>query len=99
MYLVFKGEVSVIKTTGEEGEHEIELARIGTGDYFGEMALFEDTVRSATIRTAKESRFLVLHKQEFTEIVREYPQIALHICKALSGRIRELHEKVKGYEG
>ena len=95
MFLIVKGEVSVIKGAGEEGEREIELARIGTGDYFGEMALFEDAVRSATIRTAEEARFLILHKQEFTEIVREYPQIALHICKALSARMRELHAKIK----
>jgi CRP-like cAMP-binding protein len=40
----------------------------------------------------------VLHKQEFTEIVREYPQIALHICKELSGRLRKLHERVKSHE-
>ncbi|HEJ83221.1 MAG TPA: cyclic nucleotide-binding domain-containing protein [Desulfobacteraceae bacterium] len=95
MFLILKGTVAVIKGEGEEGVQEIELARIGAGDYFGEMALFEDAVRSATIRTAEDSRFLVLHKQEFTEIVREYPQIALHICKALSSRIRQLHEKIK----
>ena len=95
MFLIMNGTVSVIKGETKEGGQEIELARIGTGDYFGEMALFEDAVRSATIRTAEESRFLVLHKQEFTEIVREYPQIALHICKALSSRIRKLHEKIK----
>ena len=96
MYLIISGEVSVIKgREGEQGGREIELARMRAGDYFGEMALFEDAVRSATIRTAEESRLLVIHKQEFTEIVREYPQIALHICKALSGRIRELHKKVK----
>jgi HEAT repeat protein len=96
MYLVIKGQVSVIKGMGaQEGAKGIELARIGVGDYFGEMALFEDTVRSASIRTEEHSRLLVLHKREFTEIVREYPQIALHICKALSGRIRELHEKLQ----
>ena len=95
MFLIIKGAGSVIKGAGEEGEREIELGRTGTGDYFGEMALFEDAVRSATIRTAEEARFLILHKQEFTEIVREYPQIALHICKALSARIRDLHAKIK----
>ena len=98
MYLIISGEVSVIKDAGETGREEIELARIGAGDYFGEMALFEDAVRSATIRTAEESRFLILHKQEFTEIVREYPQIALHICKALSERLRSLHAKVQGLD-
>ncbi|MCJ7809614.1 MAG: cyclic nucleotide-binding domain-containing protein, partial [Desulfobulbaceae bacterium] len=98
MYLIISGEVSVIKDAGETGREEIELARIGAGDYFGEMALFEDAVRSATIRTAEESRFLILHKQEFTEIVREYPQIALHICRALSERLRSLHAKVQGLD-
>jgi hypothetical protein len=99
MYMIIKGEVSVTKgQQGEDTTHEIELDRIRAGDYFGEMALFEDVVRSATIRTAEESRLLVLNKQEFTEIVREYPQIALHICRVLSERIRRLHQKIQSYE-
>ncbi len=93
MYLIIDGEVSVIKDLDKE--NELELDRIRAGDYFGEMALFENVVRSASIRTEQESRFLVLHKQEFNEIVREYPQIALEICKVLGGRIRTLHEKIK----
>jgi hypothetical protein len=92
MYLIIKGEVLVMMEQGEG--HEVELDRIRAGDYFGEMALFEDDVRSATIRTAEESHLLVLHKREFAEIVREYPQIALRICKVLSQRIRELHQKI-----
>jgi CRP-like cAMP-binding protein len=94
--MIIAGEVSVNKS--QEGGSDIELDRILAGDYFGEMALFEDVVRSATIRTEEETRLLVLHKQEFTEIVREYPQIALHICRILSQRIRILHEKIKGEE-
>ncbi|MBW1683333.1 MAG: cyclic nucleotide-binding domain-containing protein [Deltaproteobacteria bacterium] len=96
MYLIVSGEVSVLKER-EEGQR-IELDRIGAGDYFGEMALFEDEVRSATIRTEKPARLLVLHKQEFREIVREYPEIALQICRVLGRRIRRLHEKVRRYE-
>lgn len=98
MYLIIKGTVSVLKGVGKEGAREVELARMGTGDYFGEMALLEDRVRSASIKTSEDSRFLVVHKQEFTEIVREYPQIALHICRALSSRIRELGEKLQNNE-
>jgi len=93
MYLIIDGEVSV--HIGDKRGEEIEVDRIKTGDYFGEMALFEDVERSATIRTEAESRLLVLHKQEFNEIVREYPQIALTICKVLSNRIRTLHSKIK----
>jgi CRP-like cAMP-binding protein len=93
MYLIAQGEVSVIKNRNKASQ--IELDRIRSGDYFGEMALFEDTVRSGSIRTETACRFMVLHKQEFKELVREYPQIALEICKVLSGRIRKLHKKIE----
>jgi len=96
MYLVIKGDVSVIKDLGEI--NEIEIDRIKAGDYFGEMALFEDAVRSVSIRIEEQSRFMVLNKQEFKELVREYPQIALEICKVLSGRIRNLHTKIEKRE-
>ncbi|MBT6499121.1 MAG: cyclic nucleotide-binding domain-containing protein, partial [Deltaproteobacteria bacterium] len=64
----------------------------------GEMSLFEDAPRSATIRTVKDSRFMVLQKNEFSEIIREYPQITMHICRAFCQRIRELHVKIDSYE-
>ncbi|MGW8324347.1 MAG: Crp/Fnr family transcriptional regulator [Desulfobacterales bacterium] len=93
MYLIIQGEVSVIKELGKV--NEIEIDRIKPGEYCGEMALFEDVERSASIRTEMKCNFMVLHKQEFREIVREYPQIALEICKVLSGRIRKLHKKIE----
>jgi CRP-like cAMP-binding protein len=93
LYLMIEGEVSVIKDLGEI--NEVEIDRMTDGEYFGEMALFEDMVRSVSIRTEKPSAFMVLYKQEFKEIVREYPQIALEICKVLSGRIRKLHQKIE----
>ncbi|MGD8367079.1 MAG: Npt1/Npt2 family nucleotide transporter [Desulfobacterales bacterium] len=97
LYLIIKGEVSVIKGLGSD--NEIELDRIRAGDYFGEMALFEDIERTASIKTISDSRLLVLHKLEFKQIVREYPQIALEICKVLSLRIRRLHQKIKEKKG
>ncbi|HIJ20711.1 MAG TPA: cyclic nucleotide-binding domain-containing protein, partial [Deltaproteobacteria bacterium] len=95
LYLIIDGEVSVSKEAREGGGTAVEIDRIRTGDCFGEMALFKEAPRSATIRTISSSLFMVLHKREFTQIVHEYPQIALHICRTLSGRIRRLHDKVK----
>ena len=92
LFLVVEGEVGVIK--GCDADKQIELDIIGTGDYFGEMALFGDDRRSATIRVKKDARFLTLSKQELREIVREFPQIALHVCRVLSIRIRHLHTKI-----
>ena len=96
LFLMIRGEVSVIKDLGES--NEIEIDRMRDGEYFGEMALFGDTARSVSIRKEKPSAFMVLYKQEFKEIVREYPQIALEICKVLSGRIRKLHQKIEDRE-
>jgi hypothetical protein len=92
LYLVIEGEVSVIKQQADRSV--LELDRIGTGDYFGEMALFEDIPRTASVVAEQPSRLLVLNKQDFKEMVREYPQIPLEICKVLSARIRHLHSKM-----
>ncbi len=96
LYLIVEGEVAVIKT--ETDGTELTLDNISEGDHFGEMALFEDIPRTASIRTLKPSRMLMLHKQEFKEMVREYPHIALKICRVFSGRIRKLHQKISAIE-
>ena len=60
MFLIVEGRVAVIKNL--DADNEFELDHIDSGDYFGEMALFEDRKRSASIRTLSASEFLVLHK-------------------------------------
>jgi CRP-like cAMP-binding protein/uncharacterized membrane protein YeaQ/YmgE (transglycosylase-associated protein family) len=92
MYLIVKGQVSVSQI-GEDG-CAMELAQLGDGDYFGEMALFDNAERSATVTAKGEVRLLVLYKREFDETVHEYPQVALQMCKELSRRLRNLHAKI-----
>ncbi len=92
MYLIVKGKV-VVSQLGEDG-CAMELANLGEGDYVGEMALFDDAPRSATVAAQGPVRLLVLYKREFDETVREYPQVALQMCKELSRRLRKLHEKI-----
>ncbi len=92
LYLIIEGSVTVIKRQAD-GNY-LELDQIDAGDYFGEMALFEDIPRTATIRTISACHVLSLNKHEFEEIVHEYPQIPLAICRVLSGRIRRLHGKI-----
>jgi hypothetical protein len=93
VFLIINGQVEVIKELADGGE--LFLDKIESGDSFGEMALLENEPRSATVRTTKVSRFLILHQQEFNETVMEYPRIALKICKVLSSRIRHLHVKIQ----
>ncbi|MCF8034550.1 MAG: cyclic nucleotide-binding domain-containing protein [Desulfarculaceae bacterium] len=92
MYLIVKGKVKVSQA-GDDG-CALELAELGEGDYVGEMALFDDAPRSATVTAEGEVQVLVLYKREFEETVREYPQVALQMCKELSRRLRNLHDKI-----
>ncbi len=92
VFLIIQGQVGVYKQ--DDQDQEMQLDTMSKGDYFGEMALFEEMERSATIRSLKPCRFLVLHKQEFNELVREYPRIALQICTALSHRLRKLQSRL-----
>ncbi|HBN27286.1 MAG TPA: hypothetical protein DD405_07440, partial [Desulfobacteraceae bacterium] len=92
IYLIIEGELSVFK-------NEIEMmGKLVSGDSFGSMALLLDDVRLLTARTETASQLLVIHKQDFEEIVREYPQIALEISKVIAENFQRLVEKVAGME-
>jgi len=93
MFLVVDGEV-VVSKKADDG-CSVDLATMGAGDYFGEMALFDNSPRSATVTAKGGTRCLVLHKREFSEAVREYPQVALQMCTELSRRLRLLHNKIQ----
>jgi hypothetical protein len=89
VFLIIEGRISVLMEK-ENGQLEL-LDQMTAGSAFGEMALIDDSPRSATVRTDTACRFLILHKQEFKETAMEFPRIALQICSVLSRRIRNLH--------
>jgi HEAT repeat protein len=93
VFLIIEGKVDVIME--QPDGKSVVIDQISPGGAFGEMALIDDSPRSATIRTTAPSRFLILHKQEFKETTMEYPRIALQICSVLSRTIRHLHRKVR----
>ncbi|MCA1793487.1 MAG: cyclic nucleotide-binding domain-containing protein, partial [Desulfobacteraceae bacterium] len=96
VYLIIDGKVSVIME--KENAKEEHIDQMTSGSAFGEMALIDDSPRSATIRTMTPCRFLILHKQEFKETAMEFPRIALQMCSVLSQRIRHLHSLVQEKE-
>jgi len=67
---------------------------LGKGDFFGEMAIFEHEVRSATIRARGEVRALTVDKRTFLRRITEDPSIAFRIVGRMSRRIRELDAEI-----
>jgi len=88
MYVVQSGDVEVVlvSDTGEQS-----LAVLGAGDFFGEMAVFEREVRSATVRAHGEARALKIDKKTLLRRIKEDPLLAVKFLETLSRRIRDLN--------
>ncbi len=91
LYLVMDGLVQVIYPSSSS---DFELARLGAGDFFGEMALLNDKPRSATVRALTPVDLVALDKEDFRRVVSDTPGLALHLLAALSMRIRNADEQI-----
>lgn len=95
MFVIQKGEVEAIV---EADGREIRLRTMGRNEFFGEMALFEQEARTATIRATKPTRLLTIDKKNFLGGIHEDPSLAFRIVQTMSHRIRDLTERLAHYE-
>jgi CRP-like cAMP-binding protein len=74
------------------------MAFIEQGGCFGEMALFDEFPRSATVIAHQECRVLFIEKQAFLTLLRADPIIGRKIlwafCRTLSVRLRETTDRI-----
>lgn len=91
MYVIQDGLVEVVK---ELDDGEVHLALRGNGEFFGEMAIFERGVRSATVRAIGEARVLTIDKKNLLRRIHEDPSLAFRLVQSMSARIRELSDEV-----
>ena len=87
MYVIQSGHAEVLQ---EKEDKEVRLATLSAGDTFGEMALFQQQVRSATVRALGDMRALTVDKRIFLRRIHEDPSFAFRILQKLSQRIYEL---------
>jgi len=95
MFVIQEGRVEVV---AEKEEGEVHLAVREEGDFFGEMAIFERDVRSATVRALGEVRVLTVDKKNFLRRIHEDPSLAFRLVETMSNRIRALSEEVAQYK-
>lgn len=96
MYVIQGGQVEVLL---RKGDSDVCVAVLGEGDFFGEMALFDQEVRSATVRARGEVRLLTLEKKSFLRRIHEDPSLAFRIMEKMCHRIRELNGALKAALG
>ncbi len=87
LFLVIEGVIHILRG-------DTLLAELGPGDFFGEIALFEGTARTANAVSQSRVRLLVLERADLLTLIEEMPSIAVSLLETLSRRVRELTDRL-----
>ena len=87
-FVITSGKVEVVR--GVDSSKPYTLATLGSGDFFGEMALFEGYPRSATVRALGDTECLAMTRWDFTAELRTHPEIAVGMIRVLVRRLRDV---------
>jgi CRP/FNR family transcriptional regulator, cyclic AMP receptor protein len=92
LYLLASGQVKVV-LIGDDGR-EVILSVLGSGSFFGEMALLDDEPRSAHVVAMEESVLLQLRREDFQARLRSSPDVAIALLRELSHRLRRADDTI-----
>ncbi len=91
-YVVRSGHARAIREHADG--RQIALATFGPGDIFGELAMFDDEKRSATIQTVDEVDVLAILGPDMRRLMLRRPQVAVSFAASLSRRLRLTNERL-----
>lgn len=84
LYIVLSGEVRIVD------EAEEDVARLGSGDFFGELSLLQRTNHSKRAEVLEDSELMVLPQQPFEALLAEDPGLAEAVRSAMETRLRSV---------
>jgi len=90
LFIIVSGNVRVVKKTA--AEKELEIATLGSGDFFGEITVLDGAPRSANVIALEDTACLLLTAWEFKAKIDMNPEIALAILPEIVKRFRETNE-------
>jgi CRP-like cAMP-binding protein len=91
LYIIQKGSVKITKIVDNS---EVLLAVLKPGDIFGEMAILENKVRSASAVAFEDAYLLAVNKANFERMVQTQPQIVTRLTTLLSERIWFIYKQL-----
>jgi CRP/FNR family transcriptional regulator len=91
-YVVQRGHARALREHADG--RQITLATFGPGDIFGELAMFDDERRSATVEAVDDLEVLGILGGDMRRLMREHPDIAVKLSIALGRRLRAANERL-----
>src|SRR5437660_12869892 len=85
-FLIVDGE-AIVRRGGRK------IAKLGPGQYFGELALLDRGPRSATVVAETDMRLLVLGQREFSGVIDDVPGLGHRLLSVMAARLREADAK------
>jgi CRP-like cAMP-binding protein len=92
-FVIIRGQVKVF--VDSEHGREVVLTHLQAGDFFGEMALFDNENRSASVSALTASELVVLRRKDFLAVLEEEFPIARRILTTLSARLRRANDMIE----
>ncbi|UCG26119.1 MAG: cyclic nucleotide-binding domain-containing protein [Chloroflexota bacterium] len=91
MYVIQDGEVEVVRTYNGSS---VRLAVLGPGDIFGELSLFGNGARSATVRALGDVRIITVDRHIFLRRVQEDLTLAFRIFQTMAARLNQMNAEL-----
>ena len=91
LFVIVSGKVEIIKDL--HGPNKESLRMFGENSYFGEMALIDDYIRTASVVAVEDTDVLTLDQWNIREEIQKYPSIAIELLQTLGRRIRAFEER------
>ena len=92
-FVIAGGSVKITRLS-DDGR-EVILAMLGESDFFGEMSLLDGAGRSANVVALEASEVLTLARNDFLEILQDYPKISISLLEELTQRIRKSDQQIE----
>ena len=89
MYIVLQGAVQIFLPPPDKDTPPVILKDVRTGEYFGELSLFDDKPRSASVKATVDTVLLELTREELGEHLHKSKSAALAILSEMANRLRE----------
>jgi len=93
MFIILDGRVKISRIS-DEGR-EVILSIMSEGDFFGEMSILDGQARSANVVTLDDSTIMIIHREDFLQMMHDFPQIAINLLKELAHRLRRSDSQIK----
>jgi CRP-like cAMP-binding protein len=91
-YIVRSGHARAVREHGDG--RQITLATFGPGDFFGELAMFDDERRSATVEAVDALDVLGIPGVDMRALLSRHPEIAVKLVISLGRRLRAANERL-----